>query len=130
MTSPTENIMGAPRPKDRVLLTARWIVGHRDGRHCLLRDGEIVFEDGKVIFVGHGFAGEVAERHDHGNAIIAPGFVDLDAPADLDTTILALGNHPGIDKGRIWPRSYMDAGPFKCTTPGSLPSRSATPSSR
>ncbi|WP_438752250.1 amidohydrolase family protein [Pararhizobium sp. O133] len=113
MTSSTVNISATRRPKGRVLMTARWVVGHRDGRHCLLQNGEIVFEDGMVIFVGHGFDGEVAERHDQGSAIVAPGFVDLDALADLDTTILALDNHPGVDKGRVWPRSYMEAGPFE-----------------
>lgn len=112
MTEPNAIVAGA-RPRGRVLLSARWIVGHRDGRHCLIRDGEVVFEDGRVVFVGHGFEGEVAQRVDCGNAIVAPGFVDLDALSDLDTTILAYDNHPGIDKGRVWPRSYMDRGPFE-----------------
>ena len=35
----------AARPKGRILLTARWLVGHRDGRHRLYEKGEIVFED-------------------------------------------------------------------------------------
>lgn len=109
-----------PRPSGRILMTARWVVGHRDGRHCLLPGGEVVFENGKVIFTGHDFPGEVAQRHDEGAAIIAPGFVDLDALADLDTTILALDNHPGVDKGRVWPRSYMQAGPFEMYSPEEL----------
>jgi len=110
------SVTATTRPKGRILLTADFVVGHQNGRHCLLPRGEVVFEDGKIIFVGHGFEGEVAERHDEGRAIIAPGFVDLDALADLDTTILALDNHPGVDKGRVWPRSYMQAGPFEMYT--------------
>lgn len=103
----------ARRPEGRILLTARWLVGHAQGRHCLLENGEIVFEDGAVVFVGHGFPGEVARRVDYGNALIGPGFVDLDAVSDLDTTILAYDNQPAWKKGRVWPRSYLEAGPYE-----------------
>ena len=104
-------LQAASRPKGRILLTAHWLVGHRDGRHCLYENGEIVFEDGAVIFAGHSFPGEAAERHDFGAALIGPGFVDLDALSDLDTTILAYDNQPAWKKGRVWPRSYLEAGP-------------------
>ncbi len=97
----------------RTLMTAGWVVGNVDGRHVLYRDGEVVFENGEIIFVGHGFPGEVAERRDCGRALIAPGFIDLDALSDLDTTILAFDNHPSWRKGRTWPKSYMDAGPYE-----------------
>lgn len=106
-------LRAAKRPEGRILLTARWLVGHRDGRHRLYENGEIVFEDGEVIFVGHGFDGEVARRIDYGNALIGPGFVDLDALSDLDTTILAYDNQPAWKKGRVWPRSYLDAGAYE-----------------
>ena len=92
----------------RVLLTARWVVGHRDGRHVILDDGVVVFEGDRVVFVGHDYPGEVAERIDYGNAILSPGFVDLDALSDLDTTVLAFDNQPSWKKGRVWPKSYMD----------------------
>lgn len=104
----------------RTLLTARWVVGHRDGRHVLLEQGEVVFEGGRVVFVGHGFGGEVARRVDYGAALIGPGFVDLDALSDLDTTILALDNQPGWRKGRVWPRDYLEAGPVEMLTPDEL----------
>src|SRR5262245_46248408 len=107
------SLQPAPRPKGRTLMSARWVVGHIDGVHRLFADGEVVFEDGVVVFVGHDFPGEVAQRIDCGSALIGPGFVDLDALADLDTTILAYDNHPGMDKGRVWPRSYVNAGPFE-----------------
>ena len=96
-----------------MLFRSRWVVGHRDGRHVLLENGEVVFADGAIVFVGHGFAGEVARRIDYGEALVGPGFVDLDALADLDTTILAYDNQPAWRKGRIWPRSYIAAGPVE-----------------
>ncbi|HEV7260458.1 MAG TPA: amidohydrolase family protein [Bosea sp. (in: a-proteobacteria)] len=107
------SLQPAKRSEGRILLTARWLVGHARGRHRLYENGEIVFEDGVVIFVGHGFPGEVARRIDYGNALIGPGFVDLDALSDLDTTILAYDNQPAWKKGRVWPRSYLEAGPYE-----------------
>jgi cytosine/adenosine deaminase-related metal-dependent hydrolase len=104
----------------RTKLLADWVVGHRDGRHCLLRGGEVVIEGDRVIFAGHGFPGEVEERRDYGMALIAPGFIDLDALADLDTTILGFDNQPAWRKGRVWPRSYVERGPYEMYSPEEL----------
>lgn len=105
--------MTARRPTGAVHLRARWVLGHRNGQHCLLPDGEVVFDAGRIVFVGHWFEGEAAERHDLGNAIITPGLIDLDALSDLDTTILAFDNHPAWKKGRVWPQTYMERGPYE-----------------
>jgi len=104
----------------RTRLTARWVVGHRDGHHVLFENGEIVFSGNTIDFVGHAFPGEVAETRDYGNALIGPGFIDLDALSDLDTTILGYDNQPAARKGRIWPRSYIDAGPVEMYSPDEL----------
>jgi cytosine/adenosine deaminase-related metal-dependent hydrolase len=104
----------------RTLLSADWVVGHRDGRHCLLRGGEVAFEDDLVVFVGHDFPGDVEQRRDYGLALIAPGFIDLDALGDLDTTILGFDNQPAWRKGRVWPRSYIERGPCEMYTPDEL----------
>jgi len=108
------------RPPGRTLITASWVVGHKDGGHRLLKNGEVVFDDGKILFVGHKFSGEVARRVDFGNALISPGMIDLDALSDLDTTILGIDHHPGWAKGRVWPRSYVDQGPYEMYTPEEL----------
>ena len=97
----------------RTRLSADWVVGHDAGRHCLIERGEIVYQDDRIIFVGHDFPGEVDVSHACGKALIAPGFIDLDALADLDTTILGFDNQPGWRKGRVWPQSYMDRGPVE-----------------
>lgn len=112
--------MTARRPEGPVLLTARWLVGFDGHGHRLLEHGEVVFERDRITFVGHGYPGEVAERIDYGEALIGPGFVDLDALSDLDTTVLALDNQPAWKKGRIWPASYMARGPFEHYAPEEL----------
>lgn len=108
------------RETGRTLMTADWVVGHENDKHILLPRGEVVFEDGEIIFVGHGFSGDVAQRIDCGAALIGPGFIDLDALSDLDTTVLGLDNQPAWKKGRIWPESYMKAGPREMYAPEEL----------
>ncbi|MBN9233245.1 MULTISPECIES: amidohydrolase family protein [Phyllobacteriaceae] len=102
------------------LVTARWVVGHAGSRHHLLEHGEVVFHRDRIVFVGHDYQGEVARRVDFGQALIGPGFIDLDALADLDTTILGFDNQPSWEKGRIWPKTYMDRGPYEMYTPQEL----------
>lgn len=102
------------------LLTARWVVGHEKGCHVLFEHGEVVFEGERIVFVGHDYPGPVARRIDYGAALIGPGFVDLDALSDLDTTILAFDNQPGWKKGRVWPRDYLEAGPREMYAPDEL----------
>ena len=114
MTSQTLDMLElGKRPQGRTLLTAAWVLGHRDGGHRLVPNGEVVIDGGDVVFVGSGFPGEVARRIDFGNALVSPGLIDLDALSDLDTTILGIDNHPGWAKGRVWPRSYVEAGPYE-----------------
>ncbi|MQB12116.1 N-ethylammeline chlorohydrolase [Agrobacterium sp. ICMP 6402] len=113
MSAALQSLALGEGPSGRTLLTASWVVGHMDGSHRLLKNGEVVFENGEILFVGHGFPGEVARRVDFGNALISPGLIDLDALSDLDTTILGIDHYPGWAKGRVWPRSYVEAGPYE-----------------
>ena len=102
---------------DATLLTARWVVGHENGRHCLYENGEVVFQGDRIVYVGHRYPGVAARRYDYGRALIGPGFVDLDALSDLDTTILGFDNSPAWRRGRIWPETYMKRGPYEMYTP-------------
>ena len=102
------------------MLTARWVVGHVDGHHVLYENGEVVFNGDQILFVGHGYSGERGRQTDYGNALIGPGFIDLDALSDLDTTVLAFDNQPAWRKGRVWPETYMNAGPREMYTPEEL----------
>jgi len=119
MTALSALSLGA-RPDGRTVLTARWVLGHRDGRHCLIPHGVVVIEGGTILHVGPRFEGEAARRIDLGNALISPGLIDLDALSDLDTTVLAIDHGPGWAKGRVWPQSYVDRGPYEMYPPEDL----------
>lgn len=111
--------LGAAAP-GRTALTADWVLGHAAGGHCLIPNGEVVFEAGRILHVGQRFEGEVARRISLGRALISPGLIDLDALSDLDTTVLSIDHGPGWAKGRVWPRSYVERGPYEMYTPEEL----------
>ena len=60
----------------RTKIAAGWIVAHEGGRHTLIRDGEIVFESNKIVYVGKGFEGRVDKTIDATGKLVAPGFID------------------------------------------------------
>jgi len=93
------------------LLRGKWVIASDGDSHHILEDGEVVYAGNQIIFTGHGYAGPVDEVIDTGNAVIGPGFVDLDALFDLDSTILGFDNHPGWAKARVWASSYVEHGP-------------------
>lgn len=108
------------RPEGRTALKARWIVAHVEGRHKLLENVEIVLDDDRVLHVGASFPDEVARRLDLGDVLVSPGFIDLDALSDLDTTLLTVDHGPGWATGRVWPQSYVDRGPYEMYSPDEL----------
>ncbi|WP_069300547.1 chlorohydrolase family protein [Neptunicoccus sediminis] len=108
------------RPAGRWSLTADWIVVDTDQGRRLVHGGEVVIENDRILFAGKRFDGEVSARFDMGAALVAPGFVDLDALSDLDTTLLAHDNWPSEKKGRVWPQSYVDRGPYEMYSPEEL----------
>lgn len=69
-------------------IMSRYIVAYQDGEHKLLEKGCVVFEEDRILFVGHHFDGEVDEVQDFGNSLISPGFIDLDALGDIDHTLI------------------------------------------
>lgn len=95
------------------LLTADWVIADLPDGRCLIKNGEVVFRNGEILFVGPDYPGAVTDRRDFGRALIAPGFIDLNALSDLDTTILSFDNQPEWAKGRVWPKSYMERPPYE-----------------
>ena len=43
----------------RTLVRGGWVVGFAGGGHTLVRDGVVVFEDDRIVFVGPRFDGTV-----------------------------------------------------------------------
>ncbi len=85
----------------KTLIDGRWVIGSDGDGHYLIENGAVVFEDDSILFVGRDYGDAVDERISAGNAVISPGFIDLDALFDLDSTVLGFDNSPGWKKGRV-----------------------------
>ncbi|MBN9034723.1 MAG: amidohydrolase family protein [Rhizobiales bacterium] len=120
MSAGLQDLALGARPEGPTWLGARWVVGNVDGRHVLHENAAVVFDRGEILHVGHGYDGPVARRIDLGHVLIGPGFVDLDALSDLDTTVLAYDYGPAWRKGRVWPQTYVERGPCEMYSPDEL----------
>lgn len=100
----------------RTRLKASHVVGFNGSAHELWKDGEVVFADDTILFVGRGFPGHVDRTVDYGHALISPGFIDLDALGDLDSGVLAFDNGDKLEMGRLWSEDYLHAGPRETYT--------------
>jgi cytosine/adenosine deaminase-related metal-dependent hydrolase len=88
-------------------IRARFVVGYVGDDHVVYRDGEVVYQADRVIFVGHDYPGPADRIIDAGDAIVSPGFVDTNALADIDHGIL--DTWPGADlmTGHVWSEDYF-----------------------
>lgn len=101
----------------RTLIRGKWVIASDGESHHLLEDGEVVYVGNRIVFTGHDYPEPVDATIDAGNAVVGPGFVDLDALFDLDSTVLGFDNHPGWRKARVWASTYVDRGPRDVYTP-------------
>jgi cytosine/adenosine deaminase-related metal-dependent hydrolase len=88
-------------------IKAAFIIGYADGDHCILPDAELVHEDGTIVFVGRDYPGKVDIDIDAGEAIVSPGFIDLNALADIDHALFDSWPDPGRRLGLVWSESYL-----------------------
>jgi cytosine/adenosine deaminase-related metal-dependent hydrolase len=92
-------------------ITGRYVISHNGEEHQILENGEVVFENDTIIFTGFNYPEATDKSIDVGNAVVGPGFVDLDALSDLDSTVLGFDNGPAAKNGRVWASTYVERGP-------------------
>ncbi|MYT75387.1 MULTISPECIES: chlorohydrolase family protein [unclassified Streptomyces] len=97
---------------------ARHILAHQDGGHALLRDGEVVWEDDRVVYVGPRHEGPVDAERDLGESLVLPGLIDLDALTDVDHLVLDSWAGPDRAKGLQWSLDYFAQRRHDVFTPG------------
>ena len=88
-------------------VTGRFVIGYVGGDHAIYPGGEVVYEGDSLIFVGHGYPGAVDATIEAGEAIVSPGFIDLDALADIDHAILDTWLDPDRLLGQRWSEDYF-----------------------
>lgn len=91
----------------RTLISAEHLLVHEAGHHALLRDGQVVYEDDRIVFVGRGFTGAADETLELGRSLVMPGLVDLDALTDIDHLILDSWASPERAAGLAWSEEWF-----------------------
>ncbi|MFD0829785.1 amidohydrolase family protein [Neobacillus sp. M.A.Huq-85] len=97
-------------------LEGKYVIGYDGYDHVLLKNAEVVYEDDTIIYVGKNFPGEVDEIIDVGNAVISPGFIDLNALGDIDHDILHLEAGANKQKNLLWSERYIEKGHHEVMT--------------
>jgi cytosine/adenosine deaminase-related metal-dependent hydrolase len=88
-------------------LSGRFVIGYEGGDHVVYRDGEVVYENDRVVFVGHGYSEPVDRTIDAGDSVVGPGFIDLNALSDIDHGILDTWPGPDLMTGHHWSEEYF-----------------------
>lgn len=89
------------------LVKAAFVIGFERGDHVIIPNGEVAYQDQDIIFVGRGFGGAADTVIDAGNALLSPGFIDLDALADIDHAILDTWHGSETAGGLEWSEDYF-----------------------
>lgn len=88
-------------------VTGTFVIGFDGQDHVIYKDGEVVYEDDQIVFVGHDYSLPVDQTIEGGQAIVSPGFIDLDALADIDHAIIDTWNSPETSLGLQWSEDYF-----------------------
>ncbi|MFP3510086.1 amidohydrolase family protein [Peribacillus sp. SIMBA_075] len=91
-------------------LKGRYVIGYDGCDHVILENAEIVYEKDTILYVGKNYNEEVDEVMDAGNAIISPGFIDLNALGDIDHDILHFEASTNRQKNLLWSENHIQSG--------------------
>ncbi|MEO5992930.1 MAG: N-ethylammeline chlorohydrolase, partial [Arthrobacter sp.] len=91
----------------RTRFSAEFVLGHVAGQHVLIRNGDVVYEDSRIVYVGRGYDGTVDESFDLGRSLITPGLIDLDALTDIDHLLIDSWASPDRATSLQWSEDYF-----------------------
>jgi len=89
------------------LVRAGFVVAYEHGDHAIIRNGEVACEGDRIVFVGRDFPGRPDRIIDAGEAILSPGFIDLDALGDIDHALIDSWHGPRTATGLDWSEDYF-----------------------
>ena len=78
-------------------IKASYVVGFDGAGHRMIRDGVVVYEDDRVLYVGKSFKEPVDETIEARGRLVSPGFVNIHALTSLCITHFRTD---GVGKGR------------------------------
>lgn len=97
----------------KIKIKAAYIIGYRDKTPMIYNNSEMVFEKGKIISIGGDYK-DYDQLIDYGNAIVSPGFIDINALGDIDHA--QLDAEIDLPQKLIWSKKYFDENPCEAMT--------------
>ncbi|WZL72544.1 amidohydrolase family protein [Clostridiaceae bacterium 35-E11] len=91
-------------------IKSKFVIGFDGQDHVIFKDGEVVFEKDTIVFVGHDYEGQVDKTIEAGNAVVSPGFIDLNALGDIDHDIIHMEADALRQKNLLWSKEYYEKG--------------------
>ncbi len=95
---------------------ARYVIGYDGKKHQLLENAEVVFEKDVILYVGSCYDEEVDQTLDMGDAMVCPGFIDLNALGDIDHDSIHLEQSKDKMANMLWSKKYYERGPKEFLT--------------
>jgi cytosine/adenosine deaminase-related metal-dependent hydrolase len=68
------------------LIQGSWLVGYDGNQHRLITDGEVAYEDDKIIFVGKKYPGKPDNTINAKGMLVSPGFINIHALTSICIT--------------------------------------------
>ncbi len=91
----------------KTLIQGGFVVGFNGREHEILKDGVVVFEGDRILFVGKAYHEPVDKKIDAGGCLVSPGFIDTHFHSGSNATDYLL-NEP--DKPDFFASNYLAHG--------------------
>lgn len=95
-------------------ISAHYIIGYRNNSHVIYQNGEMLYENDRILEVGTHVRGSWDNHVDLGDVVVSPGFIDLNALGDIDHELFYC-EQPDAEK-LYWSPQYLAAGPYEAMT--------------
>lgn len=98
-------------------IKAAYVIGYNGNDHEILTDAEVVYKDDTIIYVGKCYEGQADKVEDAGNAVVMPGFIDLNALGDIDHDIIHTETYQNVRWSLSPSEEYFERGTHELMTP-------------
>jgi 5-methylthioadenosine/S-adenosylhomocysteine deaminase len=95
----------------------KYVIGFNGTDHVIFKNGVVVFEGDTIIYVGKNYDEHVDMTIDGGNALVSPGFIDLNALGDIDHELVHIEAPPEIQSNLLWSEEYYLKGYHEVMNP-------------
>ena len=98
----------------RKKVKAKYIIAYENNEFVVYENGEMVYENDKILEIGKKIDAICDKEIDYGNAIISPGFIDMNALGDIDHSLFY--SEQSNPEKMFWSKKYFEQGAKEAMT--------------